>query len=222
MILFNLMLIDLGAHFVPKRPSKRLTWLDTSSLILENVLTFVKFVWKHLVEKTISIGICQSHIILQTVVEFDLFFVKLKIYMKYYYFRFTCILLSIVKLQNVPIVRGVDRYACPFCPMELRTSTLINRHMLTHSGEKPHLCQYCNKSFNRKDSRDRHMAKTHKLLLWFLQTDFGQLPSIKMPTVPTFSGQFKCPICKKFLRSTYDLDQHILLVHSRDKPWFME
>ena len=63
--------------------------------------------------------------------------------------------------NNMPIKMAKGQYMCPFC---YRTMTIFQNmasHILTHTGEKPYICQHCNQRFNRKDSRDRHVKKLH-------------------------------------------------------------
>ena len=43
----------------------------------------------------------------------------------------------------------------------MKTKTDMSRHILTHTGDKPYICSYCNQTFNRKSSRDRHIEKFH-------------------------------------------------------------
>ena len=59
----------------------------------------------------------------------------------------------------------VNQFACPICPKTMKTKSDMNRHILTHTGDKPFSCSLCNQSFNRKSSRDRHLEKVHGINL---------------------------------------------------------
>lgn len=50
------------------------------------------------------------------------------------------------------------KIACEECGM-LTLKQHMSRHMLTHSGMKPHSCEVCQASFSRKDKLKEHMKK---------------------------------------------------------------
>ena len=67
---------------------------------------------------------------------------------------------------------GPTQFGCPYCPLIAKSSRNINRHMFTHTGVKPFLCQFCDYSSHRKDQLKSHMTNKHKdifelWLFWF-------------------------------------------------------
>ena len=60
-----------------------------------------------------------------------------------------------------PIKMGVGQYGCPYCPEVMKAPSLIQRHILTHTGERPYTCMHCNAKFARKGNCERHI-KTHQ------------------------------------------------------------
>ena len=49
-------------------------------------------------------------------------------------------------------------FQCVECGKAFGSTTLLQRHVkVTHSGEKPHKCQYCDKSYARHDNLQRHI-----------------------------------------------------------------
>jgi uncharacterized Zn-finger protein len=50
---------------------------------------------------------------------------------------------------------------CPFCPRQFPWTSSLNRHILTHTGQKPYKCQDCQLWFTTKSNRDRHQVRKH-------------------------------------------------------------
>ncbi|KAF7639643.1 hypothetical protein Mgra_00000968, partial [Meloidogyne graminicola] len=48
----------------------------------------------------------------------------------------------------------------PNCQKRFANKFLLKKHKFIHTGQKPHICQFCKKPFNRKDNLLRH-KKTH-------------------------------------------------------------
>ncbi|KAJ6580028.1 hypothetical protein DFH09DRAFT_893543, partial [Mycena vulgaris] len=48
-------------------------------------------------------------------------------------------------------------FPCDFCALSFDRQHDLKRHVETHSGEKPYLCDRgCGKAFTRKDALKRH------------------------------------------------------------------
>jgi len=54
-------------------------------------------------------------------------------------------------------------FTCTFpgCTKSFRKKSEVERHVLTHSGDKPFVCTDCSKSFKRKDHLQRHDERFH-------------------------------------------------------------
>ncbi|KAG8195236.1 hypothetical protein JTE90_027977 [Oedothorax gibbosus] len=52
---------------------------------------------------------------------------------------------------------NVDETTCGICSKKLSSASSLDRHMLTHTGEKPFKCKYCPQCFTTNGNMNRHM-----------------------------------------------------------------
>ena len=62
---------------------------------------------------------------------------------------------------NVPIKLGPQKYGCPFCSKFMQTPSKMKLHIMTHTGEKPFVCNICEKCYSRKDALQYHLDRIH-------------------------------------------------------------
>ncbi|KAH8026270.1 hypothetical protein MRX96_033318 [Rhipicephalus microplus] len=67
-----------------------------------------------------------------------------------------------------PIVGNTfkKKYTCNLCSYSTDYPTNIQRHMLTHTGERPFRCDTCGKGFTTKQNLESHKLQ-HTRSTWF-------------------------------------------------------
>ncbi|XP_060532805.1 zinc finger protein 708-like [Cylas formicarius] len=56
------------------------------------------------------------------------------------------------------------KFLCPMCPKLFNFNNKLQRHILTHTGEKPFKCEHCDKKFIDNYYRKVHLRKDHKIV----------------------------------------------------------
>ena len=71
-------------------------------------------------------------------------------------------------LQNLPIKLGYQEYGCPACPKIMKRKDVMQKHILTHTGEKPFSCSMCQYACSQKANLRKHMERHHGIsdFLW--------------------------------------------------------
>lgn len=71
-------------------------------------------------------------------------------------------------LMGCPLERKKSAYSaaphkipCPYCPRKFPWTSSLNRHILTHTGQKPYKCRECPLLFTTKSNCDRHVIRKH-------------------------------------------------------------
>ncbi|XP_062843578.1 ras-responsive element-binding protein 1 [Trichomycterus rosablanca] len=56
---------------------------------------------------------------------------------------------------------SVQKMKCSYCPRVFPWSSSLQRHMLTHTGQKPFPCPQCDAFFSTKSNCERHLLRKH-------------------------------------------------------------
>ena len=88
------------------------------------------------------------------------------------------------------------RIPCPHCPRSFPWTSSLERHILTHTGEKPYKCDECPLWFTTKSNCDRHLIRKHgnnNVDKEAGGSDVSASLPIKQGQVP--ERPFKCSLC---------------------------
>lgn len=102
---------------------------------------------------------------------------------------------------------------CSLCAFKCKRPSHLKRHMHKHTGEKPHKCPHCPKSFAQKTDLNRHMG-IHAALYNFHCESCGRGFSTEAESViHTISCKTKRYICDQCQYMTFSIGN--LLLHQR-------
>ncbi|KAG0723553.1 Longitudinals lacking protein, isoform G [Chionoecetes opilio] len=89
---------------------------------------------------------------------------------------------ALSKLRAV-VSAQCKRHYCPHCAKGFHSPKDLRRHVMTHTGEKPYLCPYCNHRANQKSNLKSHMIPIVKQPKVSKETDSNRQLESSRPEV---------------------------------------
>lgn len=124
-------------------------------------------------------------------------------------------------IQHVRIHLGMKLFKCDKCGIRYGREETLKRHLMMHSNKRPYACSVCPKSFTRAEylvahmqahNRTRHVCDKCGVIC---SSKFNLEIHIKKHAE---EKPFVCELCNKsFVRSDF-LDNHMEVIHKRNKP----
>lgn len=111
-------------------------------------------------------------------------------------------------------------YMCVECGQVLSSAYSLKRHSLTHTGEKPHACNFCDKRFAHAYRLTEHLNVHIGDKLFQCVTcgkDFSKAASLKRHMVTHHKKAFVCQHCQTKLENNDDLDEHLVVHHNMSR-----
>lgn len=103
-------------------------------------------------------------------------------------------------------------FTCSICGKRLKSEALLAAHSRIHSGDKPHRCGICLRSFQRATCLKQHHVRVHlKVKVNDAARAAGRRKSMSTKTFP-------CPICSKVFKFRSLLASHSM-IHSDVRPY---
>ncbi|MEE6465167.1 hypothetical protein FKM82_006473 [Ascaphus truei] len=82
------------------------------------------------------------------------------------------------RAKGNPYSNSLQKIICPYCPRVFPWASSLQRHMLTHTGQKPYPCAKCDAFFSTKSNCERHLLRKHGVANLSLRRN-GLMPQSK-------------------------------------------
>ncbi|GAA6234202.1 zinc finger protein 708-like [Lates japonicus] len=104
-------------------------------------------------------------------------------------------------------------FSCGICGKRLKSEALLAAHSRIHTGDKPHRCGICLRSFQRATCLKQHHLRVH---LKVKANDAPHAAGRRKSAAP--AKMFPCPTCSKVFRFKSLLASHSM-IHSEVRPY---
>ena len=120
------------------------------------------------------------------------------------------------------LVAEKDLMKCDECPLQTKNPQLLKKHVrISHSKNKPYMCQKCPFSSNKYLSIMRHIDRTHERTKD--ETDYNEkLCALNQGTIKPYACQYVCRQCCFKTTKSVAIAKHIRRSHEVKEPYKCE
>jgi uncharacterized Zn-finger protein len=120
------------------------------------------------------------------------------------------------------------RFKCDQCGKDFGFKHHLTRHLLKHNGEKPHVCEFCGKSFSDVSNFSSHKKSMHsnndpEVLKFECEVCHKRFQSQSYLNSHSYTHtdvrNHKCDKCENSFKSVNSLRAHIASVHTTERPF---
>ncbi|XP_058814622.1 zinc finger protein 678-like [Topomyia yanbarensis] len=128
---------------------------------------------------------------------------------------------------NINVIREIGRkvFPCTICENKVfKKRSLLERHFMIHTKQKPFMCDTCGKSFNQKSSLKKHLlthSKVQKYVCLLCGLKFSQKVNLRVHTVrvhpkrnASLGERLPCPYCPCLFKKLGSLNAHKTKMHA--------
>ncbi|CEP64668.1 Pzf1p LALA0_S13e00254g [Lachancea lanzarotensis] len=115
--------------------------------------------------------------------------------------------------------RGIKAFRCPHCDQSFSRKSHLERHLFSHSEEKPYHCSVCNKGVTTKQQLRRHEithTKSFKCPYDNCDESFHKHPQLRSHILSAHLQKLTCEHCGKKFQRPYRLKAHLNKHHNPD------
>ena len=66
-----------------------------------------------------------------------------------------------ISIETIPKSNDPERLRCPTCLKMFKKHNSLKDHINTHTGERPHVCKHCAKTFASAGNMHAHIRTAH-------------------------------------------------------------
>ena len=64
-------------------------------------------------------------------------------------------------VETIVKSKDPDRLKCKYCGKFFKHGHYLKDHINTHTGERPHICEHCGKTFASNANKNAHIKQAH-------------------------------------------------------------
>ncbi|CCE63865.1 hypothetical protein TPHA_0G00270 [Tetrapisispora phaffii CBS 4417] len=112
---------------------------------------------------------------------------------------------------------GIKNHSCDVCGSKFSRKSHLERHLISHSAEKPFHCSFCDKGLTTRQQLKRHEithSKSFQCTFEGCAESFYKHPQLRAHVLSVHLEKLKCQFCGKSFQRPYRLKNHLTKHHN--------